>query len=157
MSAFHHVKIVKLSCCIGSSKPVMPLCSITISLEVWLHCLFVEWVAWFAWAARGFLSCIDDIAYIALCVKQCKLRKAKDLKVKIYYMLIFNQKQVNPFSNGEKLLKLCPFFCQRKMWNFWAKTKGLVPHTWNFARTQLRSCSKKRLEHSKFVAAALHC
>ena len=46
----------------------MPLCSITISLEVWLHCLFVylfvEWVEWFAWAARGFLSCIDDIAYI---------------------------------------------------------------------------------------------
>ena len=41
----------------------------------------------------------------ALCVKQWKLRRTKVLKVKIYCMLSFNQKQVNPFSNGEKLPK----------------------------------------------------
>ena len=42
----------------------------------------------------------------ALCVKQWKLRRTKVLKVKIYCMLSFYQKKVNPFWSGEKLQKV---------------------------------------------------
>ena len=47
-------------------------------------------------------------------------------------MLIFQQKQVNPFSNGEKLPKFCKqLFCPRKnvknMGIYGQKNKGLVP------------------------------
>ena len=53
---------------------------------------------------------------IALCVKQWKLRKSKFQKVKIYFMLIFERKQVNIFSNGEKLPKFCKkYFVKEKI------------------------------------------
>ena len=61
----------------------------------------------------------------ALCVKQWKLRKTKVLKVKIYCMLIFYRKQVDLFSNGGKLPKVCKkYFFKETYWKFghlWAK------------------------------------
>jgi len=77
-------------------------------------------------------------------------------------VLILEHKQVNPFSNGEKLSKFCnTFFFNKRMWNFLAfldkKLKRLVPQTWNFVRRSFGSCTKKTLENKKIVAAAVHC
>ena len=52
------------------------------------------------------LKCIRKVSIISLCVKQWKLRRTEVLKVKIYCMLSFYQKKVNPFWSGEKLQKV---------------------------------------------------
>ena len=83
---------------------------------------------------------LDSMEDNALCVKQWKLRKTNVLKVKIYCTLIFYQKQVNPFSNGEKLpkvykkyrvsqKKLCIAISLLLAMNFWLGAPNLVPNT----------------------------
>ena len=68
-----------------------------------------------------FGGCFVSCWSIALSVKQWKLRKTKVLKIKIYCMLIFHQKQVNPFSSSEKLPKFCKkYFVKEQMWKIWA-------------------------------------
>ena len=69
-------------------------------------------------------------------------------KIKIYFMLILERKKVNPFSNGEKLPKLCKqYLVNEKRWQFWAflgkKLEGLVGGTWNLASRNFRSCFEK--------------
>ena len=69
-------------------------------------------------------------------------------------MLILEHKQVNPFSNGEKLSKFCnTYFFNKRMWNFLAflgkKLKRLVPQTWNFVRRPFGSCNKKTKKTKK--------
>ena len=69
-------------------------------------------------------------------------------------MLIFEGKQVNPFSNGEKLLKFCyKYFSQEKRINqdiFWQKPEGLVRGTQNLACRNFRSCFGKSLKTTIF-------
>ena len=52
------------------------------------------------------IYCVFADVNIALCIKQVIIRDNKFVKVNHYYVLIFEDKQVNPFSNGEKLPKV---------------------------------------------------
>ena len=49
----------------------------------------------------------------ALWVKQCNYKRKQFLKVKNYYVLIFERKQLNSFLKGEKL----PIFCHKYFFN----------------------------------------
>ena len=67
--------------------------------------------------------------------------KKKCLKVNIYFVISFIQKQVVPFWKGEKLPIFCyKYFFTWKMWFFWR----FWPKNWNGWSHNIETCHKEK-------------
>ena len=101
----------------------------------------------FSWKEH-FPSYIKSLERIALCVKQCKLRRSKFANSKNLIHANFLTKTAQFFSYDAKLPKyLGKYFFKDKLWSilafFGKKPEGLVRKTWNLAYRPFTSCFEK--------------